>query len=170
MVKLIAAKGNNNAIGKNNDLVWDLPDEMRFFTESTEGSIVIMGKKTWESIPLEDRPLSNRINAVITNNREFSHPDCTIFYSVEDAINYYKDKSNKEIFIIGGAQIYEYCITRDLIDEMFITFIHHSFEADTFFPQFDETGWHKELIMEFKSDEHNPYDFTVFKYSKTQIT
>lgn len=166
MVKLIVAKGNNNAIGKNNDLIWHLPADMRFFTKVTKGNIVIMGRKNWESIPLKYRPLSNRINAVITHNHQFYHSDCDIFYSVEEAIKHYSTKSDKEIFIIGGAQIYKYCLDNYLIDEMLITVIHQEFEADAFFPKFDETKWKKELQIDYKKDNKNPYNFEIFKFSK----
>lgn len=166
MVKLIVAKGQNNEIGKDNDLIWHLPADMRFFTQSTKGHIVIMGRKNWDSIPLKYRPLSGRINAVVTHNRKFSHPDCDTFHSVEEAIEYYKENSVKEIYIIGGAQIYDYCLKNELVDEMLITFIHQSFDADAFFPKFDERAWNKEMIMDYKKDEKNPYDFTVYRYTK----
>lgn len=166
MVKLIVAKGSNNEIGKDNDLIWHLPADMRFFTQSTKGHVVIMGRKNWDSIPLKYRPLSNRINAVVTHNRKFSQPDCDTFHSVEDAINYYKKNTDLEIFIIGGAQIYAYCLENNLIDEMLITYIHHAFEADAFFPDFKEENWNKEMIMDYKKDEKNLFDFTVFRFKK----
>lgn len=166
MVKLIVAKAINDAIGKDNDLIWHLPADMRFFTQSTKGHIVIMGRKNWDSIPLKYRPLSGRTNAVITRNKEFSHPDCDTFNSVEEAINHYKKQTEKEIYIIGGAQIYEYCLVNNLIDEMFITYIDESFEADAFFPKFDDSNWEKEMIMDYKKDEKNPHNFKVFSYIK----
>ena len=165
MVKLIVAKASNNTIGKDNDLIWHLPADMRFFTQSTKGHIVIMGRKNWDSIPLKYRPLSNRINAVITRNTEFSDPDCEVFHSVEGAINHYKQQTEKEIFIIGGAQIYKYCLDNNLIDEMLITYIHQDFGGDAFFPEFDETGWNKSMIMDFKADDKNPHDFTVYRFT-----
>ena len=166
MVKLIVAKGQNNEIGKDNDLIWHLPADMRFFTQTTKGHIVIMGRKNWDSIPLKYRPLSNRINAVVTHNRKFSHPDCETFHSVEEAIQHYQIQNDREIFIIGGAQIYAYCLSHGLVDEMLITYIHQSFEADAFFPDFDESKWKKEMLMDYKKDEKNPYDFTVYKFKK----
>ena len=166
MVKLIVAKGQNNEIGKDNDLIWHLPADMRFFTQSTKGNIVIMGRRNWDSIPLKYRPLSGRVNAVVTHNRKFSHADCDTFHSVEDAINHYKENSDKAIFIIGGAQIYNYCLKNNLVDEMLITYIHQDFEADAFFPEFEENEWQKEMIMDYKIDDKNPYDFTVFRFTK----
>ncbi|HIP35275.1 MAG TPA: dihydrofolate reductase, partial [Crocinitomix sp.] len=125
MTKLIVAKASNNVIGKDNDLIWHLPADMRFFTQTTKGHIVIMGRKNWDSIPLKYRPLSGRINVVITRNKKFSHPDCTTFNSIEDAIVFYqKEYADKTIFIIGGGQIYDYAIKNNLVDEMLITNIH----------------------------------------------
>ncbi|MFK8037440.1 MAG: dihydrofolate reductase [Crocinitomicaceae bacterium] len=166
MVKLIVAKGSNNEIGKDNDLIWHLPADMRFFTQSTKGHIVIMGRKNWDSIPLKYRPLSNRINAVVTHNRKFSHDDCDVFHSVEAAINHYKENTDKEIFIIGGAQIYKYCLDHNLIDEMLVTFIHQNFDADAFFPDFEPEKWQKEMLIDYKKDEKNPYNFTVYRFTK----
>jgi dihydrofolate reductase len=167
MIKLIVAKANNHTIGKDNDLIWHLPADMRFFTQTTKGHVVIMGRRNWDSIPLKYRPLSDRINAVVTRNKSFSHSDCDTFNSVEDAINFYKlNHPDKDIFIIGGGQIYEYVIKNNLIDEMFITHIHHDFDGDTWFPEFEESNWKKEQILDFKKDEKNPHDFTIFKYIK----
>ncbi|WP_027419729.1 dihydrofolate reductase [Crocinitomix catalasitica] len=169
-VKLIVAKGENNAIGKDNDLIWHLPADMKFFTETTKGNIVIMGRLNWDSIPLKYRPLSNRINAVITRNKEFSDPDAVVFHSVEEAISFYKIQENnpeaKDIFVIGGGQIFKYSLDENLLDEMFITFINESFDADIFFPEFDETLWNKTEIMEQAIDERNQYSFKVYHYTK----
>lgn len=168
-IKLIVAKAKNNAIGKDNDLIWHLPADMRFFTQSTTGQIVLMGRRNWDSIPLKYRPLSTRTNVVITKNNTFSHPDCTVFNSVEAAIAYYKNNdaySDKDLYVIGGGQIYEYCLQHNLLDELYITFIDESFEGDTFFPEIDESKWKKELIMHHPIDEKNQYVFDVYKYTK----
>lgn len=167
MTKLIVAKASNDVIGKDNDLIWHLPADMRFFTQSTKGHIVIMGRRNWDSIPLKYRPLFDRINAVVTRNKDFSHLDCDTFNSVEDAINHYKSNHpDKDIYIIGGGQIYDYVIKNNLVDEMLITYIHQDFEGDTWFPKFNESNWQKEMIMDYKKDDKNPHDFTVFKFIK----
>lgn len=163
MVKLIVAKALNNVIGKDNDLVWRLPADMRFFTETTKGHIVIMGRKNWESIPEKYRPLQERVNIVITRNEDFDDPECVIFHSVEEAIEKHQH-SDKDIFIIGGAQIYKYTLDHDMVDEMLITVVEHEFDGDAFFPEFDESNWKKELILEHSKDEKNPYDFKVYRY------
>ena len=166
-VKLIVAKGKNNVIGKDNDLIWHLPADMRFFTQSTKGHIVVMGRKNWDSIPLKYRPLSDRINVVITRNKEFEHEDCTVFHSIEDAIAFYTNDAalaDKDLYIIGGGQIYAYSIDKGLIDEMLITYIDASFEGDTFFPEFDESQWKREEIMDHPIDEKNKYPFKVYRF------
>ena len=166
MVKLIVAKGSNDVIGKDNDLIWHLPADMRFFTQTTKGHIVVMGRRNWDSIPLKYRPLSERINVVITRNKEFQHLDCGVFNTIEDAINHYKSTTEKDIFIIGGGQIYNHVVANDLVDEMLITFIDEDFDGDTWFPEIDEKKWSKECILVKEKDDKNAYNFKVWKYSK----
>jgi len=167
MTKLIVAKASNNIIGKDNDLIWHLPADMRFFTQSTKGQVVIMGRRNWDSIPLKYRPLSGRINAVVTRNKDFSHPDCDTFNSIESAIDFYKaNNPDLDIYIIGGGQIYDYSIKNNLVDEMLITFIDHSYEGDTWFPEFEESDWTKEMIMDYKQDDKNPHNFKVYRFLK----
>lgn len=168
--KLIVAKAKNNVIGKDNDLIWHIPADMRFFTETTRDHIVIMGRRNWDSIPLKYRPLSNRLNVVITRNESFSHPDCVVFNSVEEAIDHYKTNAspdeNRDLYIIGGGQIYDHCLKHDLLDELYVTFIDQEFEGDTYFPEIDDSKWKRELILHHEIDEKNHYKFDVYKYSK----
>lgn len=164
-VKLIVAVAKNNVIGKNNDLIWHLPADMRFFTQTTKGSVVIMGRRNWDSIPLKYRPLSERINVVVTRNQHFSHPDCVVFHNLIEAVNDSK-KEMKPIFIIGGGQIYKEAIEKNLVDEMYITHIDASFDGDTWFPSFNENEWKQEVVMDYLKDDKNPYDFKVVKYTK----
>ena len=166
MVKLIVAKGANEVIGKDNDLIWHLPADMRFFTQTTKGHIVIMGRKNWDSIPLKYRPLSERINVVITRNKDFRHSDCVVFNTLENAIDHYKLHSEKDIFIIGGGQIYNHSVANNLVDEMLITFIDEEFDGDTWFPKIDDSKWTKSQILRHEKDEKNLYSFTVWSYKR----
>lgn len=168
MVKLIVAKASNDVIGKDNDLIWHLPADMRFFTQTTKGHIVIMGRRNWDSIPLKYRPLSDRINVVITRNKDFQHPDCLSFQSPEAAIHHFQNQSERDIFIIGGGQIYREALDKDLVDEMLITHIDQAFEGDTWFPEIDANKWSKREILFHPKDDKNPYDFKVFQYNKTK--
>ncbi len=143
---------------------------MRFFTTTTKGHIVLMGRRNWDSIPQKYRPLSDRINVVITRNETFSNPDCVVFNSIETALDHYLNhepsQDDKDLYIIGGGQIYSYCMEHDLLDEMFVTFINQSFDGDTFFPEIDESKWKKKRIMEHSIDEKNKYAFDVYHYTK----
>lgn len=166
MVKLIVAKGSNDVIGKNNDLIWHLPADMKFFTQSTKGNIVVMGRRNWDSIPLKYRPLSERVNVVITRNKDFNHPDCLVFNSLKDAIETLKSTSTADIYIIGGGQIYAESLKNNLVDEMLVTFIDAEFDGDTWFPEINESVWIKELVLTHEKDDKNPYSFTVWRFSK----
>ena len=165
MVKLIVAKARNNAIGKNNDLIWKLPDDMAFFTRETTGNIVIMGRRNWESIPDKYRPLKDRLNIVVTRNMDFSDEGCEVYTSVEDAI-LANSEDERTTFIIGGGQVYKYCLEQGLVHEMLITEIEEDFDADTFFPEFDESKWTKELMSEHEIDERHPHAFKIYRYTK----
>jgi dihydrofolate reductase len=166
MVKLIVAIASNRVIGKDNDLIWHLPADMRFFTQTTKGHVVIMGRRNWDSIPLKYRPLSGRINVVITRNKEFRHPDCIVFNSLEESIAHFRNDSSKDVYIIGGGQIYKEAIEKNLVDEMLITHIDQAFEGDTWFPDFNENDWKKEVVLRQEKDEKNAYSFSVWKYIK----
>lgn len=166
MVKLIVAKASNDVIGKDNDLIWHLPADMRFFTQTTKGHIVVMGRRNWDSIPIKYRPLSERINVVISRNNNFHSSDCICFSSIEDAIEHFKNEKTKDLFIIGGGQIYRDALEKDLIDEMLVTHIDSDFDGDTWFPAIDANLWNKELILSHPKDEKNPYTFHVWKYTK----
>lgn len=164
-VKLIVARGANGAIGKDNDLIWKLPRDMRFFTETTKGSIVVMGRKNWDSIPVKYRPLVGRENVVITRNSGFSHPDCKVFSSIEESLHHYAE-DQRDLYVIGGGQIYHYCLENDLIDVMYITEVRETFEADVYFSEFNESDWNKELIMEHPIDEKHKHAFDIYRYRR----
>ena len=134
---LIVAMDIDRGIGKNNDLMWHLPSDMRFFKETTSGHVVVMGRKNYESIPEKYRPLPNRENVVLTRNQSYVADDCTIFHSLEECLNYYESEEERTIFIIGGGEIYRQALEMDVIDEMYISHVNHSYGADTFFPEFD---------------------------------
>lgn len=162
---LIVAKAKNNVIGANNDLIWDLPKDMKFFKDTTNGHPIIMGRRNYDSIPPKWRPLPNRENCIVTRKEGFQAEKCLVFGSIEAALDNYNDKEGK-LFVIGGGQIYKYAIENDLVDEMLITHIDQDFEGDTFFPNFDESNWNIETIMTSEIDEKNQYAFEVKKYTR----
>lgn len=163
---LIVAMDLDRGIGKNNDLMWHLPADMRFFKETTTGHIVVLGRKNYESIPERFRPLPNRENAVLTRNTSFEAPGCVVFHSLQACLNHYENETERTIFIIGGGEIYKQALGLDVIDEMYITHVHQRYEADTFFPEFDESGWRKEVVLIHEQDEKNEAGFEVVKYFK----
>lgn len=156
---MIAAVGENNALGKNNDLLWHLPDDFKRFKKLTTGHKIIMGRKTFESFP---KPLPNRIHIIITRDKNYTipHPDCIVKHSVEDAL---KLIENDDIsFIIGGGEIYGQ--GERFANKIELTRVHASFKADTFFPEIDENIW--KLVKEeyHQKDEKHQYDFTYMTY------
>ena len=141
-IKLIAAIGKNNELGADNQLMWHLPADMKFFRETTRGATVIMGRLTYESI---GRPLPNRRNIVITSNTDYRPDGVEVFTSLEDAIS--AASSDETVFIIGGARVYADSLK--YADELILTELDAEFpEADVFFPKFDKTAWSCELIAD----------------------
>ena len=164
-VSLIVAMDKNRGIGKNNDLMWHLPNDMRFFKETTAHQIVVMGRKNYDSIPDKYRPLPNRKNIILTRNSDFKAEGCDVFYALDDALGAYVNESEKTIFIIGGGQIYSLALEEGVVDEMFITHIDGDYDADTFFPEFDESEWKKELVFKQAIDDRHKHSFEVFRYT-----
>lgn len=153
-------------IGRNNDLMWHLPADMKFFRETTTGHIVVMGRKNWESIPEKFRPLPNRDNVVLTRNTAFRAEGAQVFHSMQDCLAYYSGEDQKNIFIIGGGEIYRQAIDLKCVDEMYITHVDAVYGADTYFPEFDEEKWVVNEILDWPKDEKNEAGFVVKHYSK----
>ena len=129
----------NRGIGKNNDLMWHLPNDMKFFKEKTTDNIVVMGRKNYESIPEKYRPLPNRENVILTRNKDFKAEGCIVLHSFDELLQYYENEEDRTMFIIGGGEIYKEALKKDIVDEMYITKVNKSFNADTFFPEIDLT-------------------------------
>lgn len=158
---IIVAAGENNAIGKDNDLIWHLSDDLKRFKSLTNGHHIIMGRKTFESFP---KPLPNRTHIVITRQNEYSVPDGVIVVnSLDDAID--AARKDKQPFIIGGGEIYKQSMA--LADKIELTRVHHSFEdADTFFPEIDDSIWKEVNHLTHDADEKHDYAFTFLTYEK----
>jgi dihydrofolate reductase len=161
MISIIVALAENLAIGAGNGLLWKLPNDMRRFRELTAGHTVIMGRKTFESLPKGALP--NRTNVVISKNKETVSGNCKIFGNLQDAIKEYGNE--EEVFIIGGASVYHQTI--DLADKLYVTRVHHSFgNADTFFPETDENKWTLTEQEDFPKDGKHLYPYTFQTYIK----
>ena len=164
-VSLIVAMDQNHGIGKNNDLMWHLPEDMKFFKSTTENHVVIMGRKNFDSIPEKYRPLSNRLNVIITRNNEFEAQDCMVFHSVKDALEYFKN-DKREVFIIGGGEIYKIAMNMECLTKMYITHVNGTFDADTFFPFYNKALWNNEDLMHQEIDERHQCAFKTLLYTK----
>lgn len=161
MISIIAAIAENRAIGINNDLPWKLPNDMKRFRELTTGHTVIMGRKTFESLPKGALP--NRTNIVVTQNHAVTFENCILFDNLQDAIKKYN--TQEEIFVIGGASIYDQVI--NLADKLYITLVRHSFEnANTFFPEINKNEWIMTEQENFPDDEKHLYPYTFQTYIK----
>lgn len=157
---LIAAVGENDAIGINNELIWHLSDDLKYFKNLTKDHCMIMGRKTFESFP---KPLPNRTHIVITRQHNYKVPEGVIVVqTLEDALDAAKD--DKQPFVIGGGEIYK--LAMPLAHKIELTRVHASFEADTFFPKIDKTIW-KEVKNTFhdKDDKHD-YPFSFITYTR----
>ena len=134
-VSLIVAVSENGVIGKDNDLIWSLPKDTKFFKDTTKGHHVITGRKNFESIPHKFRPLPNRTNIIVTRKSDYKAEGCIIVHSLEAALKISEQNKDPEPFIIGGGQIYKLALDKNLVDRVYLTKIHEKFEGDTFFPK-----------------------------------
>ncbi|PWG06824.1 dihydrofolate reductase [Polaribacter aquimarinus] len=161
MITIIAAIAKNNALGKNNDLIWHLPADLKRFKKITSGHYILMGRNTFESI---GKPLPNRTTIIITRNKNYYKDGCLIAHSLEEAIEL--ASSEEKIFIIGGAQIYKEVMEKDLVDRLDITLVHQEFEADAFFPEIDKKVWKEIKREDFKADNKNSFDYSFLSFKK----
>ncbi|RBW69495.1 dihydrofolate reductase [Bacillus taeanensis] len=158
MISLIWAMGQNQTIGKDNDMPWHLPADLAYFKKVTSGHTVLMGRKTHESI---GRPLPNRKNIIITNNKAYKAEGCIVVHSVKEALTHTKED---EVFVIGGAQIYE--VFLPFADRLYVTHIKQDFDGDAFFPLFDLNEWMLVSEEQGIKSEKNPYHYKFLVYEK----
>ena len=161
MLSLIVAISENNAIGKAGDLLCHLPNDLKHFKELTTGATVVMGKKTFFSLPR--RPLPNRRNIVLTRDTAFAYDNTEVAHSIHELQSMLQ--TNDRVFIIGGGEVYKQFMP--LADELHITHIHHIWEdADTFFPQIDPTIWRRTSEERNNPDEKHAFAYTFATYKK----
>jgi len=176
-ISIIAAIGKNNELGKKNDLLWDLPADMKHFRDTTRGHTVIMGQKTFESI---GHPLPNRRNIILSQDKNFNFPGAEIAYSMKEAMELLRtktpspfghsplaggEKTEEEVFIIGGGMIYKLFI--DKADKLYITHVAAEFpDAEIFFPKIDNAKWQKTKSGKYPKDDLNQYDLEFVEYVK----
>tara|TARA_R110002051_G_scaffold10175_3_gene38669 strand:+ start:128792 stop:129277 length:486 start_codon:yes stop_codon:yes gene_type:complete len=159
MITMIAAAAENNALGKDNELVWHLPDDFKRFKKLTTGHHIIMGRKTWESFP---RPLPNRTHVVITRNTAYKAEGAVVVHDMADALAFAKEDPNT--FIIGGGEIYK--IGLDYATHIELTRVHGIYEADAFFPIIDPEKWNLQTSEFHDKDEKHEVGFTYETWIK----
>lgn len=164
IISLIAALTENRVIGKSNDLPWHLPDDMKYFMQTTLGHHVIMGRKNYESIPAKFRPLANRTNIVVTRQGEYEAPGCIVVNSISAGIDIAIDNHEPEVFIIGGAEIYGQSLA--FANRLYLTEIQTSLEGDAFFPIFNKYEWNEISRKPHPADEKHRYGFDFVVYEK----
>ncbi len=167
-LSLIVAMAKNRAIGRNNELPWHLPDDLKYFKSVTMGKPIVMGRKTFDSI---GRPLPGRLNIVITRNSEWQHPGVTVASSLQEALCMAAEDegatgshTSREVMVIGGEQIYRTAIDR--ADRLYITRVQTEVDGDAFFPEYDESQWFEVARQEPEKQGDVPYFFQVLERSR----
>lgn len=160
---MIVAASTNNAIGKNNELLWRLPDDLRYFKNMTWGMPVIMGRKTFES--LSGEPLPGRINIVVTRQKGWSKDKVVTVSSLKDAVFFSQQHNYKEVLIAGGGEIYREALP--LAGKVYLTRVHATFnDADTYFPELNPLQWHRSSFQDFQANEKHAYPYTFEVWEK----
>jgi dihydrofolate reductase len=160
-IGIVVIIDENNGIGKDGDLLCHLPNDLKHFKQITTGQSIIMGRKTFESLPKGALP--NRINIVITSDNKENYPGCIVARSVDEAI--LLSEEQEKVYIVGGGKIYN--STLHLANKLYLTRIHHIFdEADTFFPEIDFDNWKLVEEEKHKADEKHLYDYSFQTYQK----
>jgi dihydrofolate reductase len=164
IVSAIAALTKNRVIGRNNDLPWKLPDDMRFFMETTKGHHVVMGRKNYDSLKGKFKPLPDRTNIVITRQNDLNAPNCLILHSITEALLAANKNGERECFIIGGAEIYR--LAMPFTNRLYLTEIDAEISGDTYFPAFDKSEWKELSRKHHPADERHAYAFDFVVYEK----
>lgn len=158
----IVAIGKNHVIGKNNQMLWHLPNDFKFFKTETTGHFIIMGRKTFESFP---KPLPNRTHIVITQQVDYVVAEgVVVVNSLESAIEYAKHHQQDRVFVIGGGQIY--ALAQDIVTDLYITYVDFETDGDAYFPQFDKNKFTAKLVQTQEVDEKHAYAFEIYKHHR----
>ena len=157
-IVIVVAMSENRAIGKDNQLLWQMPADLQHFKKITMGKPILMGRKTYQSI---GRPLPGRTNVIITRDENFKAEGCLVVNSIESALAVVKDQ--EEICVIGGADLFRQMLP--MVERIYLTVVHHEFEDDTFFPELDLAEWRELEKISNLADEKNkyPYDFLILQ-------
>lgn len=160
ILSIIVAADEQNGIGKNNELLCHLPADLKYFKQTTSGHCILMGRKTYESI---GKPLPNRTNIVLSADPNLKIDGCKVVASIEAAITIAKQQNETELFITGGGSIYKQYLSE--VNRVYLTRIHHTFDADTFFPELNDQ-WTLTQSTKHLPDEKNNYAYSFELYEK----
>lgn len=160
IISAIAAVAENGVIGKNGQLPWNLPDDMKFFQRTTLNHYIISGRKNYESIPDRFRPLRDRVNLVVTHDKHYKAPGATVCHSLTEALDIARKADVKEVFLIGGGQLYKEAFDAGIVDRFYRTTVHGKPDGDVFFPEVGK-GWKEIWSEKHKADERHKYGFTL---------
>ena len=163
-LSMIAAMGKNRVIGKDNDMPWHLPADLQHFKKTTLGSPIIMGRKTYDSI---GRPLPGRLNIILSRNAKLLIDGCSVVNSLKDAIALAEKTDASEIFITGGAYLYNEFLENT--DRLYLTLIDEEFEGDTYFPDYTQFNWKEVTKENHKADDKNPYAYSFITLDRIAI-
>ena len=155
-IAYVVAVDENWLIGRDNDLPWRLPDDMRWFRQQTMGKPCIMGRKTYDSLPARFRPLPGQRNIVVTRNPAYEAPGAVVVHSVADALHAAGDV--EEVIIVGGGELFAELLPR--VDRLYLTQVHGAAEGDVYFPPVDLADWHELYRQEHPADDRHPFAFT----------
>ena len=161
MISLLFAMSSNRVIGKNQQLPWRLPKDLKFFKEKTTGHTIIMGRKTFESM---NAPLPNRNNVLLTSRSIADPQGYQVIHSMDEIQTMEASEPQTEWFVIGGEGVFREALT--FADRIYMTYIDQVFEGDTFFPDFNETEWEMTSRIQGEKDEKNPYDYYFIQYDR----
>jgi len=162
MISIIVAVAQNGAIGKNNDLLWHIPADLKRFKKLTLGHTIIMGKRTYQSLPI--KPLSNRRSVVITDDPDDRFEGCLMVSSIEESLKFCNP--SEETFIIGGASVYRQFLP--LADRLYLTKVHKDIEGDVFFPVVNNNNWKLVSEENFPPDDKNDFSFSFLIYDRIE--
>jgi dihydrofolate reductase len=164
LISAIVGIADNRVIGHNNQLPWHLPADLKHFKVLTTGHPILMGRKTYLSI---GRPLPNRTNIILTRDKTFTADGIHIAFSIETALQIARASSSSEVFVIGGADIYQQLLP--YTQKIYLTLIHHVFEGDTTFPQLDAHDWQEISRKDYQADTENQYDYSFVELARNAV-
>jgi len=164
IISLIVAAAQNNVIGKNNTMPWHLPDDLKHFRTLTDGHVIIMGRKCFESI---GKPLPNRRNIIITRDQTYEAPGCEVSSSYDEAVMFAGKDHPQEIFVIGGGEIYK--LAMKSANRIYMTRVHADIDGDIYFPEIDPALWKETEREEHLADERHPYPFSFETFERKDV-